>query len=212
MSAIKQQQYKHYQCSLRTKNRVKTGSSLTLHSEQLVTSWTTSKTKEKKKQGQSAVMCTSNRHGGEEDWGDYWTASTPSPQSKPSTATPWVQLARGSSVITSHFPIMIIIVINLTKTRKIKSKSSLLFKPQEPISVQRSLRFSPSQPMAVHPGRLEKPRSCTCRTKVLMQCPAKVAHHIRAQVEEGRGCGGVYGLECLCEIEGVCVCVCVCVF
>lgn len=48
MSAIKQQQYKHYQCSLRTKNRVKTGSSLTLHSEQLVTSWTTSKTKEKK--------------------------------------------------------------------------------------------------------------------------------------------------------------------
>lgn len=49
MSAIKQQQYKHYQCSLRTKNRVKTGSSLTLHSEQLVTSWTTSKTKERKK-------------------------------------------------------------------------------------------------------------------------------------------------------------------
>ena len=56
-----------------------------------------------------------------------------------------------------------------------------------------------------------------------MQCPAKVAHHIRAQVEVlgGRGgvlmdlvcracvCVSVCVRDCVCR---VCVCVCVCVF
>lgn len=62
--------------------------------------------------------------------------------------------------------------------------------------------------MAVHPGSTRKPRSCTCRTKVLMQCPAKVAHHIRAQVEVGMVEGGCLMVcrVCVCVRESVCVC------
>lgn len=92
--------------------------------------------------------------------------------------------------------------------KKKKKKKNLT--GRKPIRVQGSLGFK-SVSTNGRPSRLtRKPRRCTCGTKVLMQCPVKVAHHIRAQMGWGAGqvgCLWYFGVPVcvnrVCVLRGV---------